>query len=160
MFRFTIRDLLWVTAVVAILFAWCGPRQPFGFLVRQTPVLADDRSVSGGRAVSRYYAYKSDFDELNRRAAIELRRRGFEFVADDRSFGPRAIQYERRADGGSLTGHVTLFQDMRYAIPQQESMHSVIGHDDAGWVSVQVYLETPPSLLERVRSESRRWLAF
>jgi hypothetical protein len=130
------------------LFLRLASREPFDFLAWQVPVTANDRPSSDGRWIVREYAFPADFEQLNHRANAELARHGFSLAADDRKFGPRAVQYERRGPDGWRMDFVILYQDMHYKLPQHGEPYSVVGYDEPGWVSVQIHLEFSPSRLE------------
>ena len=150
-----------VVTVIVLVLIWS--RQPFRFLDGKVPVRVDDRSTSSERRVDRFYAFQADFDQLSQRAAEELAPHGFVLVADDRHFGPRAIQYERRAGGtsvGSRTAFVILYQNMHYKLPQYGEPYGVVGYDDPGWASVQVYVEDPPSEFDAMVLRVRGWLGL
>ena len=135
--------------------------QPFRFLGRNAPVLADDRNTSSERTIDRYYAFRGNFDEVNARVNAELTPQGFKLVSDDFSFGPRATQYERSVDAESGFGDlVIVYKDMHYQLPQHGGPHSVVGYDDPGWVSLQVRLNEPQTWLGEIVFKARERLRF
>ncbi len=79
-----------------------------------------------------YYAFETNFDFFRVRADNELRTKGFALVRDDRSMGPRSVEFRRKDD------LVTIYQDMRYRPPRFGEPHGVVGYDEKGWVSLQV----------------------
>lgn len=119
--------------------------EPYRFLDGQTPVQVSDRKGSVETIIDRAYAFRADFDELNQRVSQELAQQGLSAVADDHSFGPRAIQYERERNrtNSSFTDFVIVYQDMHYKLPQYGEPYGIVGYDDPGWVSIQVYLALP-----------------
>ena len=156
------RTLYLVAACVvlaAVLFIWLSPGEPYRFLNGQTPVQVNDQRRETGRTIDRAYAFRADYDDLNRRVSQEVARHGLSLVADDRSFGPRAIQYKSKA--GATNGHkgyVIVYQDMHYMLPQHGEPYGIVGYDDPGWASIQVYLDLPSSKLDGFMFKLRRLL--
>jgi hypothetical protein len=136
--------------LAAGLFIWLWPTEPYRFLSGHTPVQVNDKTWPTGRIIDRSYAFRADYDDLIRRVAQELARHGLALVTDDRSFGPRAIRYESKpgATNSGHKGHVIVFQDMHYMLPQNGEPYGIVGYDDPGWASVQVHLELPLSKLD------------
>ena len=154
-----------LAAVVCALIAAISLRslshpQPYRFLDGQTPVLADDKSTSERRVIDRSYAFRGNFSAVVQRATIELASHGFVVVRDDNSMGPRAIQFERRSGPDSgRTAFIILYQDMHYKLPQFGEPYGLVGYDDPGWVSAQVYVEHKPRLIKVMSAKVSGWLS-
>jgi hypothetical protein len=120
------------------------PTEPFQFLYGTQPVSNNDRSDwdPGVKQIVRDYAFRGDFDAVKRDAERELIQRGFTLERDDYDFGPRCAQYKCKQVGpnNAQGDFVNIFKDMHYKLPQFGEPYSLVGYDEIGWVSVQVYV--------------------
>ena len=85
-------------------------------------------------------AFAADFAQVNESIGGQLLHSGFKLIRSDKTFGPYSIEYRRVQGRDAREDYVILYKDMHYRPPQFHEPYSLVGYDEKGWVSAQVYM--------------------